>query len=99
MLYRPVSTSHGGKTSGGRAAAAIAEAMDGVEEKESQVGVVRAVWVLMTPSASGTMLSKNFKGGSRRSHQRRLCESFYRRADRAWTSASRSVGRLAWLGL
>jgi len=34
MLYRPVSMSHGGKTSGGRAAVATAEAMDGVEEKE-----------------------------------------------------------------
>jgi len=31
--------SHGGKMSGGRAEAATAEAMDGVEEKESQVGV------------------------------------------------------------
>lgn len=40
MLYRPVSTSHGGKTSGGRAAAAKAEAMDGIEEKEGQVGVL-----------------------------------------------------------
>jgi hypothetical protein len=41
MLYRPVSMSHGGRTSGGRAAAATAEAMDGVEEKEGQVGVLR----------------------------------------------------------
>jgi len=43
MLYRPFSMSQGGKTSGGRAAAATAEAMDqwmGVEEKESQGGVV-----------------------------------------------------------
>ena len=38
MLYRPVSTSHGGKTSGGRADAATGEAMDGVEEKGSQWG-------------------------------------------------------------
>jgi hypothetical protein len=40
MLYRPLSTSHGGKTSGGRVAVATTEAMDGVEEKEGQVGVL-----------------------------------------------------------
>ena len=39
MLYRPVSTSHGGKTSGGRAEAATAEAMDGVEEREREPSV------------------------------------------------------------
>lgn len=86
MLYRPVSTSHGGKTSGGRAAAATADAME-VEEREREPsgGTVGAVLVLMlmTPSASGTMPSKIFKGGSRRCHQLRLSESFYRRADRA----------------
>jgi hypothetical protein len=38
MLYRPVSMSHGGKTSGGRVAVVTAEAMDGVEEK------MRAKW-------------------------------------------------------
>jgi len=43
MLYRPVSTSHGGKTSGGRMAVATAEAIDGVEEKESQVGVLQGL--------------------------------------------------------
>lgn len=98
MLYRPLSTSHGGKTSGGRVAVATAEAMDGVEEEESQVGVLGAVLVLMlmTPSASGTMLSNFFKGGSRRGHQRRLCESFYLRTDGAWTCASRSAG---WVGI
>lgn len=55
MLYRPVSTSHGGKTSGGRAEAATAEAMDGVEERESQVWgyLVGAVLVLMTPARQG----------------------------------------------
>ena len=37
MLYRPVSTSHGGKTSGGRAAVATADAME-VEERECQWG-------------------------------------------------------------
>jgi hypothetical protein len=48
MLYRPLSTSHGGKTSGGRVAVATTEAMDGVEEEESQVGcTVGAVLVLM----------------------------------------------------
>jgi hypothetical protein len=43
MLYRPVSMSHGGKTSGGRAVVTTAEAMDGVEEKESRVGVLEGL--------------------------------------------------------
>ena len=81
MLYRPVSTSHGGRTSGGRAEVATAEAMDGVEERESQMrGYCRGC---VGVDDAGRVRDKNFKGGSGRSHQRRLCESFYRWADRA----------------
>jgi hypothetical protein len=97
MLYRPLSTSHGGKTSGGRVAVATTEAMEGRRERGPSGGTVGAVLVLMlmTPSASGTMLSKFFKGGSRKGQQRRLCESFYRWVDGTWTCASQSVG-LVW---
>jgi hypothetical protein len=83
MLYRPVSTSHGGKTRGGRADAATAEAMDGVEEKESQVGVLQCRGCVDNAQRVRDNAGENFKGGSRRGHQRRLCESFYRWADRA----------------
>lgn len=66
MLYRLVSTSHGGNTRGGSAAAGTTEAMDGVEEIASPVGVLYmygAVLVLMTPSASGTMLFSKVEAG------------------------------------
>ncbi len=84
MLYRPVSTSHGGKTSGGRAEAATAEAMiNGWGRREKRqvggggcVGVDDAQRVRDRDDAE-----QFFKGRSERGDRWGLCESFYRRAD------------------